>query len=82
MKALAADELMKPMAYRAQVASLIDQRRKLVESERKRFLEAQKILTAEQARPLVAELVFVHPAARQRPAGAGRDQCRLRAARG
>lgn len=41
----------KMMACRAEIASLADQRQRLVESERKSYREAQEILTAGQTKP-------------------------------
>lgn len=57
MKVVPEDEPSKLVACRAEIASLADQRRKLVESERKSYREAQEILTAERAPALFAELV-------------------------
>ena len=51
MKVVPGYEPSRMMAYRAEVASLADQRRKLVESERKSCREAQEILTAGRAKP-------------------------------
>jgi hypothetical protein len=50
-KVVPEDEPSKMMACRAEIASLADQRRKLVESERKSYREAQEILTPERAKP-------------------------------
>jgi hypothetical protein len=80
MKAVPEDEPSRAMACRAELAGLMDQRRKLVESERKRHLEAQEILTAEQARMLFAEIVMAvrrHVTDRQVLAAISADFARL-----
>jgi hypothetical protein len=49
MKVVPGYEPSKLMACRAEIVSLPDPRRKLVESERKHYREAQEILTAGRA---------------------------------